>query len=215
MDVPATQIPDVAFYKGNSMRGMFVDGERLSLESASFDSLRVGDVVAIFDRTPYYVHRVVELAPGRAVTMGDNNPRPDAHTLVPASHIKLVVRAQGLDGSVRSVLGGESGMAQFRRQQRRRRLRVCAAALLVPFKPLKYLRIPARTVTRFRNGAVQWSCAGIPVAARSASGSFKYLHWSKRLLFRVPARCLLDPPAPGAPDANAASTAAGNGEKAG
>ena len=129
MPVPAPQIPDVVFYTGNSMRGMFVDGERLFLEDAAFDSLRVGDIVAIFDRTPYCVHRVVELAPDRAVTMGDNNMRPDAFPLTPASSLKRVVHAQGLDGSLRAVHGGESGMAQVSRQQRKCRLRACASAL--------------------------------------------------------------------------------------
>ena len=192
---PAPEIPDHAFYTGNSMRGMFVTGERLVLEPAPFDALRVGDVVAVFDRTPYYVHRIVEISPDRAVTMGDNNPRPDAAPLAPASYFRRVVRAHGLDGSVRDVPGGEAGMAQFLRQQRRRRLRACASALLIPFKPLKFLRIPARTETRFRNGTRQWSCAGIPVAAQSSSGTFRYLCWPMRFLFRVPAQLLLDPTA--------------------
>ena len=33
--------PDKAVYTGNSMRGMFVTGERLVLEPAPFDALRV------------------------------------------------------------------------------------------------------------------------------------------------------------------------------
>lgn len=201
----APAIPDHAFYTGNSMRGMFITGERLSLEPASFDSLRVGDIVAVFDRTPYYVHRVVEIAPDRIVTMGDNNPRPDAAPVTPLSHIKRVVRAHGLDGSVRDVPGGEAGMLRFRRQQRRRRLRACVSALLIPFKPLKLLRIPARTETRFRNGTRQWSCAGIPVAAQTPSGTFRYLHWPLRFFFRVPARLLPGEPDPGAAPADAAA----------
>jgi hypothetical protein len=198
----APVIPDRAFYTGNSMRGMFVTGECLSLEPAAFDSLRVGDVIAIFDRTPYYVHRVVEIAPGRIVTMGDNNLRPDAAPVTPNSHFRRVVRAHELNGSVRDVLGGEAGMLRFHRQQRRRRLRACVSALLIPFKPLKFLRIPARTETRFRNGTRQWSCAGIPVAAQSPSGTFRYLHWPMRFFFRVPALLLSDSSAPGdQPDA--------------
>lgn len=195
----APEISPEAIYTGNSMRGMFVPGERLFLEPVLFDSLRVGDIVAIFDRTPFYVHRVVELDPARAVTMGDNNLRPDAAFLTPGSHFKRVIRAQGLDGSLRTIPGGELGMAQFRRQQRRRRLLASFNAAFRPFKVVKYLRIPARTVTRFRNGTVQWSCAGIPVAAQSPSGTFQYLHWSRRFFFRVPAGCLLNAPDSGAP----------------
>ena len=202
----APAIPDHAFYTGNSMRGMFVTGERLDLEPVAFDSLRVGDVIAVFDRTPYYVHRVVEIAPDRAVTMGDNNPRPDAAPVTHNSYFRRVVRAHGLDGSVRDVHGGEAGMLRFRRQQRRLRLRACVSALLIPFKSLKFLRIPARTETRFRNGTRQWSCAGIPVAAQSPSGSFRYLHWPMRFFFRVPAQLRLDPTADAAQPADAAQT---------
>ena len=198
-------IPGEAFYKGNSMRGVFVPGERLFLEDAPFYSLRTGDVVAVFDRDPFYVHRVVEISPGRAVTMGDNNDRPDAAPVTLESRFKRVVRAQALNGAVREIPGGEPGMARFRRRQRIRLVLRCASALLIPFKPLKFLRIPATSETRFRTGAVQWSCAGIPVAARSPSGRFQYLHWSKRLFFRVPAQFNPAPEAPRDAARNAAA----------
>jgi hypothetical protein len=37
-----------------------------------------------------------------------------------------------------------------------------------------------------RDGTVQWSFAGIPVAARVPSGRIRYPHRSKRLFFRLP-----------------------------
>lgn len=180
------ETPERAVYKGNSMKGMFVPGETLALAGTPFESLRTGDVVAILDRQPNIVHRIVEIKPGYAVTMGDNNDRPDARPLNPGDAFRLVTEAFSLDGKRRTVEGGEAGMRQFRRQQRKRKMRRFAEWLIRPLKPLRFLRIPARSETKFRDGTVQWSCAGIPVAARGPSGRLIYLHWSGRLFFRVP-----------------------------
>jgi len=179
--------PDKAVYKGNSMRGMFVPGETLTLAETAFETLRTGDVVAMFDRTPHVVHRIVGKSADSAVTMGDNNDRPDARELTAGVPFRLVTGVISADGSARPVAGGEAGMRQFRRQQRKRKLCRLAGLLVRPLNPLKNLRIPARRETRFRDGTVQWSFAGIPVAARAPSGRFMYLHWSKRLFFRIPA----------------------------
>ena len=177
--------PDKAVYTGNSMRGMFVPGEMLVLSETAFETLRTGDVVAMFDRTPHVVHRIVEKNADSAVTMGDNNDRPDAMELTADVPFRLVTGAISMNGAIRPVAGGEAGMRQFRRQQRKRKLRRVAGLLARPLKPLKFMRIPARRETRFLDGTVQWSFAGIPVAARAPSGRFVYLHWSKRLFFRV------------------------------
>ncbi len=184
IDGPGT--PNEAFYSGESMLGAFVPGETLFLAETAFETLRKGDVVAIFDRTPYCVHRIVEKNADYAVTMGDNNARPDELKLTSASRFRLVTDARGLDGSVRKVSSGNAGMEQFRRQQRRRNLKRFLSTLIRPFRPLGFLRIPAKTETKYRDGTVQWSCGRIPVAARTAGGKLKYLHWSKRLFFRIP-----------------------------
>ena len=181
------ETPREAHYTGDSMHGTFVPGETLALAETAFEALQTGDIVAIFERSPYYVHRIVEKNETEAVTMGDNNGRPDPLRLTRDSRFRLVTEARGLDGVVRQIPGGEAGMAQFRRQQRRWKLRRFASMLIRPFKPLKFLRLPANKETRFRDGTVQWSFAGIPVAARAPSGRIRYLHWSKRLLFRIPA----------------------------
>ena len=184
MNAPGTS--ETVFYKGNSMRGVFVPGEMLVLSETAFETLRTGDVVAMFGRTPHVVHRIIEKNADAAVTMGDNNARPDAATLTQDVPLRLVTGVISADGTIRPVTGGEAGMRQFRRQQRKRKLRRLAGLLVHPLKPLKFLRIPARRETRFRDGTVQWSFAGIPVAARAPSGHFMYLHWSKRLFFRIP-----------------------------
>ena len=182
------ETPREAHYTGDSMHGTFVPGETLILAETAFETLQTGDVVAIFDRSPYYVHRIIEKNAEYAVTMGDNNGRPDALKLTRDSRFRLVIRAKSLNGIEREISGGKAGMARFRRQQRRWKLRRFASMLIRPFKPLKILRIPANRETRFRDGTVQWSFTGIPVAARSPAGKTVYLHWSKRLLFRIPAQ---------------------------
>ena len=182
------ETPYEAHYTGDSMRGTFVPGETLILAETAFDTLQTGDVVAIFNRSPYYVHRIVEKNEGEAVTMGDNNGCPDPLKLTRDSRFRLVTQARGLDGIIRQIPGGKAGIAQFRRQQRRWKLRRFASMLIHPFRPLKFLRLPANKETRFRDGTVQWSFAGIPVAARNPAGKTVYLHWSKRLLFRIPAQ---------------------------
>lgn len=184
-----TAVPDEAYYSGNSMRGIFVPGEKLRLaDETPFEQLRAGDVAVNFGRMPYIVHRVVGIRDGVAVTMGDNNDRPDAWPLNPSTPFRIVTGVFSADGTVRPVAGGEAGMRQFRSQQRKRKTRRFAGCLVRPLRPLKILRLPARRETRFRDGTVQWSFAGIPVAARGPSGRTMYLHWSKRLFFRVPER---------------------------
>ena len=182
------ETPREAHYTGDSMHGTFVPGETLILAETAFETLLTGDIVAIFERSPHYVHRVVEKNAEYAVTMGDNNGCPDPLKLTCDSRFRLVTEARGLDGIVRQIPGGEAGMARFRRQQRRRTFRRFVSMTIRPFKPLKFLRIPANRETKFRDGTVQWSFAGIPVAARSPAGKTVYLHWSKRLLFRIPAQ---------------------------
>lgn len=179
-----------AYYTGNSMRGMFKHGDILLLSSISFGMLESGDIVAVFDCTPHYVHRIIDKTPDYAVTMGDNNPQPDEMKLTRKSKF-MIVDAFIPGESPKVVLqvdGGYYGMRQFYRQQRILRFKKTAGKLFPFFRKLGVLRIPARKETRFRDGTVQWSCCGIPVAASTPDGKTQYLHWSKRLFFRIPAQ---------------------------
>ena len=175
-----------AYYTGNSMRGMFRDGDLLDLRAEPFESLMTGDIVAVFDREPYYVHRVVRRTADRMVTQGDNNLTADKLELSPESSFRLVVCRHTTDGQTMDVARGADGMKQFRRQQRKCRLFAVFVRVLSVFRPLKGLRIPAREASRFRDGSVQWSWHGIPVAVRRNSGQVVYLKWSRRMVFRVP-----------------------------
>ena len=79
------EAPKEALYTGNSMRGMFLPGETVLLAEVSFETLRKGDVVAVFDRTPSYVHRIVEKNSDYAV-----RKTPD----IPAYAISVNVRVR-------------------------------------------------------------------------------------------------------------------------
>ena len=182
----APEEASTAFYTGGSMRGIFRDGDLLDLRAEPFDSLTPGDVVAVFDREPFYVHRVVRRTADRVVTMGDNNLTPDKLELTPESSFRLVTRRHTTDGRAFEVARGADGMRQFRRQQRKRRFFAVFTRMLAVFRPLKSLRIPAREASRFRDGSVQWSWHGIPVAVRRNDGRLVYLKWSRRMVFRVP-----------------------------
>ena len=182
----ASEEASTAFYTGGSMRGMFRDGDLLDLRAEPFDSLTPGDVVAVFDREPFYVHRVVRRTADRVVTMGDNNLTPDKLELTPDSSFRLVVRRHAPDGATEDVARGADGMKRFRLQQRKRRAFALFQRTISVFRPLKGLRIPAREASRFRDGSVQWSWHGVPVAVRRKNGRVVYLKWSRRMVFRVP-----------------------------
>ena len=175
-----------AIYTGNSMKGMFVPGEMLCLEEKGFEMLQEGDVVAILSRTPHIVHRIIKKKADYAITMGDNNDRPDTTKLSCETSLRLVTGAISKDGTLRSVKGGVSGMNQFRRQQRKRRLHRVILNTIRPLRPLKILRIPANREEKFRNGTIQWCCGNIPIAARNSLGKTEYLGSWKRLFFRIP-----------------------------
>ncbi len=177
-----------AYYIGNSMRGMFKHGDILLLNDISYGMLKCGDIVAVFNRTPHYVHRIIDKNPDYAITMGDNNPQPDELKLTRKSKF-MIVEAM-IPGATPEVIlqvdGGYDGMKQFYRQQRILRFKRTAGNLFPFYRKLGILRIAVRKETRFRDGTVQWSCCGIPVAASTPDGKTEYLHWSKRLFFRIP-----------------------------
>ena len=190
MDEDENKLPDRGVYHGNSMGDVFTDGDILLFSDVPFDDLECGDIVAVFERTPYYVHRIVKKENGGVITMGDNNRRPDALKLDQNSRIKFVKQYIPVDNpaTVLSVAGGSAGMKQFRRRQKQLWLKWRISDLLPLIRGLGYLRIPAKKETRFRDGTIQWNFGRIPVAARNPAGKTKYLGGWKRLFFRIPKR---------------------------
>ena len=116
------------FYTGNSMKGVFVPGDTLELETVPFSELRPGDIVAIDAERPY-VHRVIRIEKGRIITQGDNNPHPDEQPLTPDRSFQKVTGAAAFDGSPRRFRSGENGITDFRHHQRRRRFRTALLAV--------------------------------------------------------------------------------------
>ena len=178
-----------AYYTGNSMRGMFESGDLLILTKIPFDMLECGDIVAVFERTPPYVHRIVDKTQQQAVTMGDNNDRPDTLLLSGESRFLLVEGVIPVGTTtvfVLPVAGGSFGMRQFRRQQRIRRTIRLILRVMREIRWIGRFRIPVKKETTFRDGTIQWNFGSIPVAARNTSGQTRYLSPWKHLLFRIP-----------------------------
>ena len=187
MNKAGYDLPDRGIYHGNSMSNIFVDGDILFFSDVSFDSLECGDVVTVFERSPYYVHRIVRKTGDYAITMGDNNLRPDALKLKKDCKFRCVsnyapVRSPNL---LLPVKGGHLGMRQFHRQQRIRRTTHLIWRIMQTIRWMGFFRVPAKKETKFRDGTIQWSFGNIPVAARTPSGQTKYLSTWKRLFFRV------------------------------
>jgi len=117
MDNGGNSLPDRGVYHGNSMSNVFVDGDILIFSDVLFDQLECGDVVAVFERSPYYVHRIVRKTSDIAITMGDNNLTPDRLELNQNSKFRFVRNYIPMKkpGTVLAVTGGSGGMEQFRR----------------------------------------------------------------------------------------------------
>lgn len=195
MDCRRNDLPDRGVYHGNSMSNVFVDGDILFFTDVPFGDLKCGDIVAVFERSPYYVHRIIRKKEDVAVTMGDNNCRPDAVKLNRDSRFRAVSSCSPgkCPARVFPVEGGAPGMKRFRHQQKRVVLRYRVRRILSSFRWLGRLRIPAKRETRFRDGTIQWSFGCMSVAACSPTGKTKYLGGWKRLFFRIPKRPAIVP----------------------
>ena len=188
MNEQGNVLPDRGVYHGNSMGDVFTDGDILIFEEVPFDRLECGDIVAVFERLPYYVHRIVKKERNSATTMGDNNPKPDELELNKNSRIMFVRNYIPMKnpGTVLAVIGGSGGMEQFRRWQKHLLRKRRIAGILSPLRYFGRFRLPAKKETRFRDGTIQWNFGSIPVAARNKAGRIKYLGNWKRLFFRIP-----------------------------
>ncbi|MEA4862945.1 MAG: S26 family signal peptidase [Victivallaceae bacterium] len=113
-------------YTGVSMLGVFAPGDDLSAEAVEYGAAEVGDVIVFSDPAnpkKLFVHRVITVAPAGLRTQGDNNALPDPFTLPPDTRIlRVVSRRRGSAES--AVTRGKAGRREFRRNQRRVRLRL-------------------------------------------------------------------------------------------
>jgi signal peptidase I len=115
----ATSVYDPYLYHGESMRGTFRFGDRLTVEAVSLADLRPGDVlvyraVAGNKKADHnVVHRVIAITPTGAIMRGDSNPGADI-TLVAEHNILGRVTQVECNGRLRPVPGGLRGLLRGR-----------------------------------------------------------------------------------------------------
>jgi len=174
-------------YRGESMLRVFVPGDILQVEKIAAAQAEPGDIIA-FDtpRGSVTVHRVIARdKDGGLVTMGDNNPVPDFSPVDPGAAVLRVVEVRRGDGREEPVTRGKAGMAEFRRNRRRRwwtgelpRYMAGVCRRLWPFK--KTLRAPVR----FGTEEVFYVNA-TPVARRSADGQVRWNSPWYRVIYKI------------------------------
>ena len=176
-------------YRGKSMLGVFRPGDMLHGEKLAAAQVEVGDIIA-FDtaRGTVTVHRVIgRTKDGKLRTMGDNNPCPDFAPVEPDAQVLRILEVRGLDGNLAPVSRGAKGMAEFKRNRRRRWFRseipryaagVCRR--LWPFKR------KVKTSVRFGEEEVFYaSFPDTPVARRTASGRLEWFSPWYRVIYRI------------------------------
>jgi hypothetical protein len=176
---------DDPIYYGNSMRSVFNTGERLQLKEIGFDALQTGDIVAVTAGEKHYVHRIIEINAGYAVTMGDNNLDPDEELLTPESRFMLAVGAVARNGEFRKISGGAEGMREFRRHQKLQRRRYRAGRILEKLERVFFWRVKPDSVVCY-GGEKCYFYRGNAVARRNIRNKLIYTSWKKRLLFYIP-----------------------------
>ena len=175
-------------YRGESMLRVFVPGDMLLGEKLTAAQAEIGDIIAFETaRGTMTVHRVIaRTEDGKLRTMGDNNPRPDHFPIEPDAAVLRILEVRRNDGKVEPVSRGENGMAEFRRNRRRRWFRselpryaagVCRR--LWPFK--RRLNDPVR----FGKEEFFYIRRNTPAARRSADGR---IHWYSpwyRVIYKI------------------------------
>ena len=166
------------FYHGESMRGTFRPGDRLTVEPVSLSDLRAGDVVVFHgvncrEDADTIVHRVVAVRADGLVTRGDNSSTAD---LYPLTEERLVGRVVKVERGGRSwnVHNGRAGLC---RAYALRLLRSAVALLGLigrwPYRGLRASGLARRfwqpAITRVylqteRGPLVKYVCAGRTVA---------------------------------------------------
>ena len=178
------------FYFGSSMLRTFTPGETLVLEDKPFSALEPGDVVAVFNdcaSVPGVIHRVIRIDGESAVTMGDNNPRPDEARLTAQSRFMLCTGAVSQDGKQRKIANGRAGMFKFRINRFRRRFRSAVTPSARKLLSLMFWRITLRKSGSFSDGSTCFYFGSCFVARRTASGVVRFRSEFFKLFFKIPA----------------------------
>ena len=174
-------------YRGESMRRVFIPGDLLHVEKLTAAQVDLGDIIA-FDtaRGGVTVHRVIaRFEDGKLRTMGDNNPCPDFNPVAADATVMRVVSVRRSDGREEPVSCGQAGMAEFRRNRRRRwwtselpRYMAGVCRRLWPFK--RKLGAPVRF-----GGEEVFYVGETPVARREASGRVVWASPWYRVIYKI------------------------------
>ena len=175
-------------YRGESMLGVFVPGDLLRVEKLTAAQVEVGDII-VFDspRGGVTVHRAIERTKdGGLRTMGDNNPCSDFAPIAPETEVLRILEVQRNDGKIEPVSRGKNGMAEFRRNRRRRwwknelpRYMAGVCRRLWPFK--RRLDKPVR----FGSEEIFYIRRDTPAARRDGAGR---IHWYSpwyRVIYKI------------------------------
>ena len=119
-------------------------GDRLWLAPVAFDSLEVGDVVALDAGSKVVAHRIVARQPAGYVLQGDGNGRPDVELLTAANFLGKVV-ARERNGACKRLAGGRPGHCRGHILRACSRFRIRLAWMLDwPYRMLRASRLVAR-----------------------------------------------------------------------
>jgi len=166
-------------YRGDSMEGVFREGDCLQVRPVPYESLRPGDVAAMSSGDGRrVVHRIIGAVPGGWRTRGDACLAPDSDVLAADRFLGRVV-ARERDGRILPVSGGMAGRVRslvFRFLFRFRR------GLLFPLAPLYRLIRSRRWAARVWKPRIQ-----ILQLEGTAGGIRKYLHRGRTVALWFPA----------------------------
>lgn len=182
-------------YRGESMRGTFVDGDCLWVSRVSFASLQMGDVVAFQSSGKAVAHRIAGRDARGFRTRGDGNLHRDAAPLAPENLIgKVMERERG--GACSAVVGGVRGWRRAMALHGICRVRQVLRSLLSP---------SYRLLRASRLMSLLWRPQIMAARFAGSGGEFtKYIHrgetvacWiphERRWTCRKPYDLILDPP---------------------
>ena len=172
--------------RGMSMYRVLTPGERLEVQEIAPEQLVCGDVAVVTHQDRQnIVHRVIRVSDDELQTMGDNTAQADPPVKFNGNHrFFLVTGAINSRGEFRKIINGEAGMMQFRRNQRKMKIRRFFGRILWAFESLFFWRRTAGELCKFGKEEVYYY-KNIPVARRNQDGRIIYLKWTRRLWYKV------------------------------
>jgi signal peptidase I len=171
---------NAVFYRGESMRGTFVDGDYLHVSELDLKDVHPGDVVVfknleINNGSGLIVHRVVTIHEGRITTRGDYNSLKDPNQLDAENLIGKVTLCER-EGRIHKVAHGFRGLLKALRLRLRLRTKRRLYSLL---KPMYLLLKKTRLVPGIWKPELQ------VITLDSKNGrKIKYIHRGKTVLVR-------------------------------